>query len=54
MLTDFEYSQVIELLVLEDRSFEEVQEMLNLTDDQMDAALSKMEEDGYIQTHTIH
>jgi hypothetical protein len=54
MLTDFEYSQIIELLVLEDRSFEEVQQMLNLTEDQMDGALSKMAEDGYIQTHTIH
>jgi DNA-binding Lrp family transcriptional regulator len=54
MLTDFEYSQIIELLVLEDRSFEEVQQMLNLTEDQMDEALSKMEEDGYIKTHTIH
>jgi hypothetical protein len=54
MLTDFEYDQIIELLVLEDRSFEEVQEMLNLDDDQMDEALAKMEEDGYIKTHTIH
>jgi hypothetical protein len=54
MLTDFEYSQVIELFVLEDRPLEEVQAMLDLSDEQMDTALSRLEGDGYIQTHTIH
>lgn len=54
MLTDFEYEQLIELLFLEDVDFLEAQKMLDLSQEQMEEAIDRLEADGYIQTHTVH
>jgi hypothetical protein len=54
MLTDFEYQELIDLLFLEDVGFMEAQEMLALSDEQMELAIEMLEQDGYIKTHTVH
>lgn len=54
MLTDFEYNELVELLFLEEVDFLKAQFMLGLSDDQMRAAIARMEEDGYVKTYAVH
>jgi hypothetical protein len=54
MITDFEYDQLVELLFLDNINFGEAQNMLELSDDQMRFAISRLEQDGFIVTHTVH
>jgi DNA-binding MarR family transcriptional regulator len=54
MLTDFEYQELIDLLFLEDVEFLEAQQILGLTQEQMEEAIDRLEADGYIKTYTVH
>lgn len=54
MLTDFEYQEAIEILFLEDGSFEDVQERLDLCQDKLEQLVERLKEDGYMTFHTVH
>lgn len=54
MLTDFEYTQLVELIFLEQVDFYKAQEALGLSDEQMEEAFARMEAQGYLKTYTVH
>lgn len=53
-MLDEDYSNFCELLLWEDHSVEECQEMLDLSDDEVNAIVARLQDDGYINLHTIH